>query len=550
MNLAKESFEDKKIILSKLYFPSKKDVDPEIILRNPRLQNLELERCRRDPWYFMTRWVYTKNEVGQVEERVKLFPSYKYLKVLIDNMYKYDLNLVPKSRRLTITWAVVAALVWECIFVPNSNIFMQSKKEEDAKELVRKAAHILRNLPGFVAVEKADYEVQTSTIVFANGSRLTGVPRGADIIRMHTATRIFFDEAAFNDEFAEAVKGAKPSIEGGGGLIAVSSIDTSDFLDAVNDIDDADEDSLKNLMDKPEHTETMFGLEEWDNKKNKFHVTQIHYNAHPYKDQRTEIGRRWKKEAMAGLKNRSWAQEYEISQKALEDGLVYGRFHPDDHIKWDMTIEDIPEDWPIYMTCDIGIDAPTACLWAAVDPDDNVYIIDEYYRSNLNIDENSIYIKEQEQKFKTEPVIRIIDPAAFKRTINTGTTPAAEYQNNDLDFIAGTNDVLTGIEVVRQYLTPVGKHPAVYFLPGLKFTFREIRKYKSKNGKPIKKNDHLMDCLKYLLVYGPKHGKAGFTKVKFVTDKRTGTKRFYAADDLDFPDDVDDRKERFRRWIM
>src|SRR5215813_11131860 len=68
---------------------------------------------------------------------------------------------------------------------------------------------------------------------FANGSRIVGIPEGADQIRSFHPWGLLMDEAAFQPEAGEAYDAAVPVCQK---IIVVSSAGPGWFADFVNDI--------------------------------------------------------------------------------------------------------------------------------------------------------------------------------------------------------------------------------------------------------------------------------------------------------------------------
>jgi len=103
----------------------------------------ELRKCYKDPWYFLTKYVTTiERSTGP-----KQFPDHEYLKNLI---YKFESSprlVILKSRQMMVTWTAVAYSLWEAIFRGNTEILFLSKREDDAKEAIKRAKFILEKLP-------------------------------------------------------------------------------------------------------------------------------------------------------------------------------------------------------------------------------------------------------------------------------------------------------------------------------------------------------------------------------------------------------------------
>src|SRR3990167_2938563 len=78
----------------------------------------------------------------------------------------------------------------------------------------------------------------------------------------------------------------------------------------------------------------------------------------------------------------TFAQEY-MADFRKYTGLVYKEFQREVHV-----IEpfNIPEEWSIYRGIDFGSTNPTACIWVAIDNDDNWFIVSEHYSVNQTID--------------------------------------------------------------------------------------------------------------------------------------------------------------------
>lgn len=110
--------------------------------------------------------------------------------------------------------------------------FFQSKKEEDANALVDRAKFIYNYLPEFF---KSAYPAKTPFTYMklefpTQFSLIRATPQGPDQIRMHTSSNIFSDELAFQEEAASAYAAAKPTIDGGGRFIGVSTVNGKNFF--------------------------------------------------------------------------------------------------------------------------------------------------------------------------------------------------------------------------------------------------------------------------------------------------------------------------------
>lgn len=113
------------------------------------------------------------------------------------------------------------------------------------------------------------------------------------------------------------------------------------------------------------------------------HKIRIHYSAHPYRDQSTDIGRQWKKRAMIGQSHVDWQREMEINYETFaEEGWFIHDFREEcvvDELEWDgRAIINISFD-PGY--------AASAAMVSFVNSDHQWCRLQEYIRHNLTTEE-------------------------------------------------------------------------------------------------------------------------------------------------------------------
>jgi hypothetical protein len=134
------------------------------------------------------------------------------------------LLLIPKARRMRLTWLLVACHVWLALERPHSNVFFVSSKEDKSAELIERARGILARLPELgggaqVVVPRAS----PPSLRLENGALLMGVAEGADQLRQYTATAILADEFGTWQYPRAAFVAMRPCIDGGGRLTLLSS---------------------------------------------------------------------------------------------------------------------------------------------------------------------------------------------------------------------------------------------------------------------------------------------------------------------------------------
>lgn len=232
----------------------------------------EKERCEEmasdvlnDPLLWFTEYCYTYDphdraqpikRYGNVYHENK--PDYKaYLAALIRVIHEKNRVLIPKSRQMRVTWTIVGYFVWESIFQPCSYTFFQARKESDAgwgsmgEEALKggfsqmtglshlnRAKLIFTHMPHHLGL-KVTCPKKPPKMILSNGSTLHAISQDSDAFRQYTATGIFADEAAFQENARRAFTAALPLLDRGSKYVAVSSANGKDefFYPKVHDIE-------------------------------------------------------------------------------------------------------------------------------------------------------------------------------------------------------------------------------------------------------------------------------------------------------------------------
>lgn len=195
-----------------------------------------------------------------------------------------------------------------------------------------------------------------------------------------------------------------------------------------------------------------------------------------------------------------YRQEFEC-EPLYYAGIVYKEFS---EVKHFIEPFELGKDWKRYIILDHGIVNPTAILYCAVDYDGNLIIYDEYYERERTIKDHAEAIKNHEHKSE---VSIIADPSTFAKNqqqykdgIYHLTSVAEEYREHGILFRKADNEVLGGIERVRNML----RQDRIKVFNTCHNFKREIDNYSWKANKGVfnkeeivKLNDHLMDCLRY-----------------------------------------------------
>src|SRR5262245_32488472 len=234
-------------------------------------QALTFERVRRDAHAFIfdAKVLYSKDE-HDATNPVKLFPEVPYLRAMLDcmlvsgrvihpdqamwaseaglgaevlaAMYRSGILFLEKSRDVFATNLTCGYLLWRARAFDHQLVMVQSRKEEDAANLVFvKEPHVARisfmedHLPGYLRRTAWPRSGAYARLYFDNGSQIWGIPEGGDVIRSNHPSVIFADEAAFQPEFGASYTAALPAVKGGGQYIAISSANPGEFYELVKD---------------------------------------------------------------------------------------------------------------------------------------------------------------------------------------------------------------------------------------------------------------------------------------------------------------------------
>lgn len=150
----------------------------------------------------------------------------------------------------------------------------------------------------------------------------------------------------------------------------------------------------------------------------------------------------------------------------------------------------------------------TAAVWIAHDPDtDIVYIYDCYKKEKAEPELHAQHIKMRDphgyDHFKWPGAV---DPASKGRSQVDGRQLLSVYRNLGLKLIEADNSVEAGIMSVWSRLS--SGRLKVARTPNNEQLLREYKKYRrDEKGRIIKKDDHLMDAMRYAIMTGLKLAK-------------------------------------------
>lgn len=186
------------------------------------------------------------------------------------------------------------------------------------------------------------------------------------------------------------------------------------------------------------------------------------------------------------------------------EGAVYPEF-----LSYLVDDFEIPKDWTRYLAHDPGIRDPSAVLLCALDPKTNIlYAYKEFYKTDCTLSYVAGVIKNMIKDVPggmLKPLL--IDPSANKRSqIDAKTYKTQMSREHDLIFHDANNSLVDGIFKVRD-LMEQGKIKVFRSLlqtirEGCEYRYandKEINQKKNPGDKPLDKDNHLMDTLRYIV---------------------------------------------------
>jgi len=220
---------------------------------------------------------------------------------------------------------------------------------------------------------------------------------------------------------------------------------------------------------------------------------------------------------------------------AAFEGLVYQDFLEETHlISRDQAMEHL---WALQRNhyhvkaiegYDFGLSSPSCYLFGYVDDWGRVVVLDGYYQRNFHYTEQPSRVDAIRRKYSHLVNIedRIhADPSIFKQKViakhvDTGTPVAHLLSADGMECRPATNDIVTGIAKVTAYVGEHSTHehivtgktpgPLLYFVDDMDFIADEITNYywdRTTTGehidRPIDRDDHAMDAIKYMLSHLP-----------------------------------------------
>ncbi|HZK34562.1 MAG TPA: hypothetical protein VFD33_04555 [Bacillota bacterium] len=326
-----------------------------------------LDTCKESAQHFIENYVKIEDRDKATDDSIEgiaaPFTLWPLQLDVLNNFLVQRLLIVLKARQLGLSWLALAYAVWRIVFFSGYQVVALSKREEDAKELVRRVKFILKNLPDFMIQEKkyaqstwkgSAWETTALSITIHHPNKqepsvFNSMTSAPDSGRSFTANLVILDEWAFQQWAEQIWSAAYPTINrpSGGQVIGISTA------------------KIGTLFEETWHMAVKGA--------NQFKGIFLPWWTDP---RRTP---EWYEQTKKDLPH-SYLQEYpSTAEEAFSAGeaTAFPEFSIEVHVCKPFPI---PEHWRKWASVDNGYDDPFAFYWSAVSEDGTVYIYREFTR--------------------------------------------------------------------------------------------------------------------------------------------------------------------------
>lgn len=458
---------------------------------------LETRKMKRDTCFFIQNYCYIENK--DIPEQMNLFELWEGQKKALAAFEEYRLNITLKARQMGLTWLALSYANHEMIFKPGYTVVGLSKKEDDAKELVRRTVFQLENMPNWL-IRPHDpknpfpitYESTTLTVTFFHDgketSRFLAMPAAKDSGRSFTANLVIIDEWAFQQWAEDIWTAAYPTINRptGGKVIGISTGKRGTLFEEIWDAAE-------------------LGI-------NGFHSTFLPWTTDP---RRTP---EWHEQTKKALP-RSYRQEYPVNPEdafTAGEGAMFGEFNREIHVKGHWYP---PVTWKIIGAYDYGYSGRACYKWYAISPDGWARAYREYYPTRIGVSAQAKAIVEmsKHQDGSKETIsYTAADTQCWTPNGETGETIAETFANNGVPMVQADKEHHSGWARLHEWLEPFedewgGQTAFLTFTENCKNTIRtypalvvdEHNPEKLKDGQ----EDHPQDVDRYFVMSRPQPAK-------------------------------------------
>ena len=197
---------------------------------NPQLQQemqrrlLEVKKCRDSLAYFASTYcqILASNDRAGAWIPFTLWPAQQQT---ANDLEAHRETIIVKARQLGFTWLVIACALQQLLFHPVATVLLFSKRDDEAEELLHfRLKEMYRRLPEWMRTDTITTDKNHEFAISTGSRALAFATTGG---RSYTATMAVVDEADFVPDLQGMLNAIKPTVDAGGKLILLSTVDKS-----------------------------------------------------------------------------------------------------------------------------------------------------------------------------------------------------------------------------------------------------------------------------------------------------------------------------------
>jgi len=224
-----------------------------------------------------------------------------------------------------------------------------------------------------------------------------------------------------------------------------------------------------------------------------------------------------------------WRKRFMEGSFDVFSGQIYPEYDDDVH---SISPFPIPDFWEYTEAIDHGHRNPTAILFARYDTQGNCFIVDEHYKANRLVSYHADAVLQKRAHLNVPyPRYSVIDASAAAEDPKTGRSVIDEYRDFGIQVVSSDRHVLAGINRIGEWLRLDPEHPhpltnetreegwpRLYIfkncvnlrehLPQYQWKKPKLQSEEDEPEKPLKKDDHDVDALRYKLMQRPPPAKS------------------------------------------
>jgi hypothetical protein len=178
--------------------------------------------CSTSPAFFLDRYGHVYDPLARGWTRFRLWPEQART---LEQLAAHRLAVILKARQLGMSWLTVGFGLWQMIFRPAATVLLFSQRDDEAVHLLTfRLRGMYDRLPPLFRARNVVRD-NAHELRLSNGSAALAFPTTGG--RSYTASLAIVDEADHTDDLDGLLNAVKPTIDAGGRLVLLSTVDKS-----------------------------------------------------------------------------------------------------------------------------------------------------------------------------------------------------------------------------------------------------------------------------------------------------------------------------------